>query len=211
MRFKRIHLLAGLLSVVWTVASIHHGFEKGRSFEHGVHVKTTIELPLPADVPARKWWREFAPHFERPSLWWVDRTYTKDEVLCLTQNIFFESRNQQDVGMVGVGWVVLNRSRDKRWPTDLCKVVRDSKHGRQFSWYWDGKDDLPIKSNIAEMDQWRLSKHIAKILTNDNNIIDPTNGSVFYISAVAAHKNMIAKFGKLYEYTTTLDDHIFYK
>ena len=81
------------------------------------------------------------------------------QVECMANNIYFESRNQTLKGMMAVGLVTMNRVKDSRFPDTVCDVVyqgptrkswRDPtarypiKHRCQFSWYCDGKsDDIP--------------------------------------------------------------------
>lgn len=37
--------------------------------------------------------------------------------------IHFESRGESEQGQAGVGWVILNRVKDKGFPNDICKVI----------------------------------------------------------------------------------------
>ena len=76
---------------------------------------------------------------------------------CLAQNIYFESANQSFAGRVAVANVVLNRVEDAQFPDTICGVVYQAEmeenwkgnllpvlHRCQFSWYCDGKGDLPV-------------------------------------------------------------------
>ena len=89
-----------------------------------------------------------------------------DEILCLAQNVYFESRAESMSGKAGVANVTKNRLEDERWPDTFCGVVgegpvRESwktrqhadlpdseriyyprKHRCQFSWYCDGVKDI---------------------------------------------------------------------
>ena len=86
---------------------------------------------------------------------------------CLALNVYYEARGSNLADMYAVSDVVLNRVRDNRYPNTICKVVmqgpvRESwktkqnpnlpdeeriynpvRHMCQFSWYCDGKDDIP--------------------------------------------------------------------
>ena len=75
-------------------------------------------------------------------------------IACLAQNIYFEARDQPTAGQVAVATVVLNRVHDPRWPDTVCGVIREGptynwkttypiKDRCQFSWYCDGKPDIP--------------------------------------------------------------------
>ena len=76
------------------------------------------------------------------------------EFVCLAKTIYFEARNQSYAGMLAVGTVVMNRVMSHRYPDTICGVVRQ-KH--QFSWYWDGKPDIPNESA-----SWEEAKSAAK-------------------------------------------------
>lgn len=53
------------------------------------------------------------------------------EQLCLAANIYFEARNQSDLGQLAVGIVTLNRARSEKWADTICGVVYEP---HQFSW-----------------------------------------------------------------------------
>ena len=48
------------------------------------------------------------------------------EVECLAQNMYWESRNQSFRGLLAVGNVVMNRVSDSRFPDTVCEVVHQS-------------------------------------------------------------------------------------
>jgi N-acetylmuramoyl-L-alanine amidase len=78
-------------------------------------------------------------------------------VMCLAITIFFEAGNQGKIGMLAVGRVVLNRVADTRFPDDICSVVKEGpvknglpvKNRCQFSFWCDGKSDVPAPSDRA--------------------------------------------------------------
>lgn len=70
----------------------------------------------------------------------VCRLIISTAVMCLALNVYFEARNQPLAGQVAVAQVTMNRVRSDKFPNDVCEVVYDHK---QFSWYWDGKSDMP--------------------------------------------------------------------
>jgi N-acetylmuramoyl-L-alanine amidase len=55
----------------------------------------------------------------------------KEDVLCLTANLYFEARGEGVKGLKAVADVTLNRVKSKKYPPSVCKVVFQ-KH--QFSW-----------------------------------------------------------------------------
>lgn len=68
-------------------------------------------------------------------------------LMCLSLNVYWEARNQPLAGQLAVAQVTMNRVHDPRWPDNVCDVVYDHK---QFSWYWDGKSDLPQEEKAWE-------------------------------------------------------------
>jgi spore germination cell wall hydrolase CwlJ-like protein len=62
--------------------------------------------------------------------------------------IYYETRNEThpDAGLA-VAEVILNRVEDRRWPDNVCAVVKQDKgpkaHDCQFSFYCDGKPERP--------------------------------------------------------------------
>ena len=75
-------------------------------------------------------------------------------VMCLAMNVYWESRDQSIAGQVAVAQVTMNRVESPNFPNDVCSVVHQHK---QFSWYWDGKSDVP-----REEDAWMRAQMVAK-------------------------------------------------
>ena len=132
---------------------------------------------------------------------------SRDELVCLALNDYWEARSETMAGRIAVARVVLNRAMDPRFPSNLCDVVKQSKvqglnHRCQFSWYCDAKNDVPY-----EADQWRTSLKIATaILQADSSIPDPTGGALWY------HANFTnPSWAAEYESTTIIGSHVFYR
>ncbi len=75
-------------------------------------------------------------------------------VMCLAMNVYWEARDQSIAGQVAVAQVTMNRVHSPDYPDDVCSVVHQLK---QFSWYWDGKSDVP-----REEESWRRAQWVAK-------------------------------------------------
>jgi len=132
---------------------------------------------------------------------------SKDELVCLALNDYWEARSETMAGRIAVARVVLNRAMDSRFPTNICDVVKQTKVAAtsnrcQFSWYCDAKADVPY-----EADQWRTSLKIATaILQVDSSIPDPTGGALWY------HADFTRPSWALqYETTTIIGTHVFYR
>jgi spore germination cell wall hydrolase CwlJ-like protein len=122
----------------------------------------------------------------------------KDErsLTCLALNIYWEARNQSIAGQLAVAQVTLNRVLDRRYSDNVCDVVYEHK---QFSWYWDGKSDVPRDSRA-----WQKAKLIASAALN-GSLHSELQGVTHYHAAYTQPywKNYMVK-------VTEIDDHIFY-
>ncbi len=118
---------------------------------------------------------------------------------CLALNMYFESRGSSVADMAGVSDVVLNRVKDSRYPDTICEVIRQGpvreswktkkdpdlpeservynpiRHKCQFSWYCDGKHDLP-----QNQDLWHLVQNMAYLMIWEKKYVGITEGSTHY-------------------------------
>lgn len=133
----------------------------------------------------------------------------REDMICLTQNIYFESRDQPLVGQVAVAFVTINRVDSWRYADSICAVVRagykPNRADCHFSWYCDGQSDYP-HDNAIERKAWNTAKIIAKaVIRNRDYIVDPTNGSTHY------HSNKVSPWwAPKIAYIGTIGDHLFY-
>lgn len=127
----------------------------------------------------------------------IDFHPSKVDLYWLTQNIYHEARGEESLGMIMVGYVTLQRLTDGRWGNTIKKVVT-SKH--QFSWYWDGKSDIP-KDELS----WNMCKAAAMISILLNEITG-YQGVVYYhdLRVNPKWKHTLEKLGKI-------GNHIVYK
>ena len=132
---------------------------------------------------------------------------SKDELVCLALNDYWEARSETLAGRIAVARVVLNRAMDPRFPSNLCDVVKQNKtqglpHRCQFSWYCDARADVPY-----EADQWRTSLRVATaVLQVDSSIPDPTGGALWY------HADFTRpSWSAEYETTIIIGSHVFYR
>ena len=61
----------------------------------------------------------------------VVETHSFKEIRCLAEAVWQESRGEPVAGQLAVAKVVVNRVRDHRWPTTICRVVFQP---HQFTW-----------------------------------------------------------------------------
>lgn len=101
-----------------------------------------------------------------------------DEQQCLALALYWEARGEGRVGMLAVGWTILNRVQSREFPATPCAVVYQG-HERgpcQFSWWCDGRSDRP-----RDGQSWTQAQIIAAKLLLDPPR-DPTAGALFYHS-----------------------------
>ena len=136
--------------------------------------------------------------------------------ICLALNTYHEAKNQSMVGQIATAQVVMNRVEDKRFPNTVCEVVKQGptrpswedpnkeypiRHRCQFSWYCDGKSDVP-KNEKA----WRKAQEYAYLVLYNRISIDVTEGATHY------HATYVKPaWAKTKKRTTRIEKHIFYR
>ena len=137
-------------------------------------------------------------------------------LMCLALNTYHEAKNQSMIGQIAVAEVVMNRVQDKRFPNSVCEVVKQGptrpswedpkkeypiKHRCQFSWFCDGKSDLP-KNEKA----WKKAQDYAYLVLYNRIAIDITEGATHY------HATYVKpSWPKTKTRTTRIESHIFYR
>jgi spore germination cell wall hydrolase CwlJ-like protein len=100
--------------------------------------------------------------------------YDERQINCLARNAYFEAGNQSERGMIAVTSVVMNRTKDSRFPDTPCAVIRQKNHGVcQFSWVCQGKN------KIRDADMFRRARAAAERVYL-NKVYDVTHGGLFY-------------------------------
>ena len=116
--------------------------------------------------------------------------------LRLATAIYFEARGQPLVGQIAVAQVVMNRTKDKRWPSTVCGVVRQPN---QFSFYWDAVPDTPgderAFARARMVAQWAL----------EGALPDVVDGAKWYAHHGVRRVWMRGLRGK------RIGDHVFYR
>ena len=87
-----------------------------------------------------------------------------DPITCLAAAIYFESRSEIPHHQTMVADVIMNRVASKRYPNDVCGVIKDYK---QFSFLWDGtKLDVPDDENPS----WNTAMDISWGILNKKRL-----------------------------------------
>ena len=119
---------------------------------------------------------------------------------CLALALYWEARGEGEIGMRAVGSLVLNRVEDERFPSTVCRVVKQGGETPpcQFSWWCDGKSDRPRSAS-----QWSVAQGLAdKLLAGRAK--DPTRGALFFHNTAVDPKWP-------YKRTVRIGNHVFYR
>jgi spore germination cell wall hydrolase CwlJ-like protein len=145
--------------------------------------------------------------------------YSLADADCLAKNIYFEAGVESTAGKLAVANVTINRKLNKSYPNTICGVVQEGihyynaksehyvpvKNRCQFSWYCDGRSDIPNEGKT-----WESSRALAITVLEshyDEELIDITDGAIFY------HANWMKKYpswSKQKIIMASIDRHIFY-
>ena len=101
-----------------------------------------------------------------------------DEVFCVTEAIWFESRGESVAGKYAVAHVIRNRVRSSRYPDTFCEVVNQPM---QFSYLNGGRPTVRVRNPRDALDlEW--SVRVALYVVDDNLGADFTYGSQHYFN-----------------------------
>ena len=105
----------------------------------------------------------------------VESTSAQD-IECLAQNVWFETRGSAFADKLAVANVVMNRVDALNHPGSVCEVIFQPK---QFSWTHDGLSDKVVIKNAIDRDAWTDSV-IAAISAYNSALPDISFGSTFF-------------------------------
>lgn len=120
---------------------------------------------------------------------------SKEQIRCLATNTYHESRGEGEKGMLATIFVVLNRTKDPRFPSTPCKVISQPN---QFEWWGKGK-------TIKEPDMYEKAKELVyEVLEGKHK--DVTRGALYFVH-VKTNTNWLKKS----THTCTIGNHKFFK
>jgi spore germination cell wall hydrolase CwlJ-like protein len=124
----------------------------------------------------------------------------RKQIQCMAENTYFEAGHEPVKGRIAVNNVVLNRVEDKRFPKTPCGVINQrTARVCQFSWKCEG--GKRIRDNAAFAKAKEIAEHVYI-----GNYGDVTRGAQFY------HADYVSpSWGKVFDRTTKIGAHIFYK
>lgn len=132
---------------------------------------------------------------------------TQREVMCLAENIFFESAHEPLSGQVAVAMVTLNRVNSNEFPNTICGVVKQIKYRGicQFSWYCEGKKPMEYLTRHNKVLYNGIINLAVDVYANHDKMNDPSRGALFY------HANYVRPiWRKNLDKVAVIGKHIFY-
>jgi len=126
--------------------------------------------------------------------------HTSAEADCLAKNIFYEAGVEDRLGKFAVAQVTLNRLKEKRWGTDICKVVYARA---QFSWTLDKKKRYAQPKGPL----WAESKEVAHKVLQEGYRVAGLEHSTFYHADYIKEPIWSRSVVKIQQ----IGQHIFYK
>lgn len=125
-----------------------------------------------------------------------------NDLECLTQAVYYEARNESETGQAAVAEVVLNRSRHRAYPKDVCAVVyQRNSRTCQFTFTCDGSIGRRPVNAVA----WARAERIAREVYEGRSASQLPKHSVNY------HANYVRpSWGRRLERVRQIGAHIFY-
>jgi spore germination cell wall hydrolase CwlJ-like protein len=123
--------------------------------------------------------------------------YTKNDLTCLAENVYYEAGVEPVEGKYAVAQVTLNRLRTKHWGKNICSVVHAKA---QFSWTLNKHRAKP------EGTHWVESQVIARSVLRDGVRVKPLKHALMY-HATWLHT---PKWVDLNQRVMRVGDHVFY-
>jgi N-acetylmuramoyl-L-alanine amidase len=120
------------------------------------------------------------------------QTLSKDQLECLATNTYMEARGEGEKGMLATIFVVLNRTKDSRFPSTPCKVIAQPN---QFEWWGKGK-------TIKEPKEYDKAKQLVHEVLGGKHK-DVTCGAIYFNAHHKAPKNT--------KLTVRIGNHSFFK
>jgi len=130
------------------------------------------------------------------------------DLFCMAEAIYFESRGETALGQLAVGITIKNRFQSRRYPDNICDVVRQGRYFRgsplrdqcQFSYHCDGKLET-----ITDLKAWEKALSLASLVLNARVEVAGLEGVTHY------HSVKVKPFwSKKLHYKTTVGRHLFY-
>jgi len=120
------------------------------------------------------------------------KSYDSTQISCMAKNAYMEARGEGEKGMLATIFVVLNRTKDRRFPSTPCKVIAQPN---QFEWYGKGK-------TIKEPEMYDKAKQLVHEVLGGKHK-DVSKGALYFNAHHKAPKGTMC--------TIRIGNHSFYK
>jgi spore germination cell wall hydrolase CwlJ-like protein len=126
-----------------------------------------------------------------------ERHFTKEQLQCLTDNVYHEARGEPKQGRYAVVFATLERVLDKKFPKSICGVVHQPW---QFSWT---KDEKILAAPINPKEYLRMALEVYELTrgrTLDEAAVEAglraglPHGSIYYKDARFTGSERVQKF-----------------
>ncbi|HEX4694507.1 cell wall hydrolase [Sphingomonas sp.] len=169
--------------------------------------KLDLNVPVDLDVSDLNAATATPAYTAAPSFNALAETRSPDDAAraldCLTQTVYYEAGNQSDDGQRAVAQVVLNRVRDRAFPSSVCGVVYQGSQrstGCQFTFTCDGS--LNRRPSAAG---WERARAVASAALA-GAVYAPVGSATFY------HANYVSPWwASSMDKVATVGAHIFYR
>jgi spore germination cell wall hydrolase CwlJ-like protein len=122
---------------------------------------------------------------------------------CLSEALYFEARGESLSGQIAVAEVILNRVDSRRYPDDVCAVVRQGAsqlNACQFSYNCDGKPE-----DIGNTDAFERAGRIARRMLDGRPRQLTLNATFYHATSVNP------RWSRRLVPTARIGDHLFYR
>lgn len=107
--------------------------------------------------------------------------YNEQQIKCMALNMYYEARGDNDIGMIAVGYVVMNRTASKDFPKTPCEVINQYSLKKQtkikicqFSWKCENKNKI-----IKEKETYQRSLLLASLVLKQE-VKNPVGKSLYF-------------------------------
>lgn len=122
---------------------------------------------------------------------------SRQDAMCLADNVYFESRGEPVMGQAAVAWVTLNRARLDG--VSICDTVH-----AKFQFSWTIGSPAPVRDSAA----WKSAVEVA-VFSMVGYVEDPTYGSTHYLNPDKL--DALPTWASAYERVGKLGNHVFYR
>ena len=127
--------------------------------------------------------------------------FERNQIDCLTENIYREAGYEPRIGWVAVAFVTMNRLFSGNYADSVCRVVYQ-KVGRVYQFSWVGHKNLPkIDHNLYS----EIREVATAVYIDYNTAEDITHGATYY------HADYVHPRWSNLQKTKKIGTHIFYR